>query len=153
MMQKYQEKLNTLGQKIIDADFVMILLTSLPELWNTFIGVIEITNQMKSTDIIVCILQKDCRQTRGSESSNQMLAEKGRFHKSSEARDMLKIYCKKPGHFKSECMKKKQDMKEGKKGKSRKEKGASANVAADTEIAGQEDFAFTSDAKDTALIV
>lgn len=85
-----------------------------------------------------------------------MLAEKGRLHKFSKARDMSKVKCfyyKKPGHFKSECMKKKQDMKERKKGKSRKEKGASANVAADIEIAGQKDFAFTSDAKDTALII
>lgn len=31
MMWEYQEKLNTLGQKIIDADFAMTLLTSLPE--------------------------------------------------------------------------------------------------------------------------
>ena len=75
---------------------------------------------MKSTDIIAHILQKDCKQIRGSGSSNQTLAEKGRFHKFLEARDMLKVecfYCKKSGHFKSECMKKKQDMKEGKKEK------------------------------------
>lgn len=38
MMQVYQEELNTLRQKILDADFVMTLLNCLPELWNLFIA-------------------------------------------------------------------------------------------------------------------
>lgn len=91
MMQEYQEELNTLGQKIIDSDFAMILLTSLPESWNSFIKAIKINDQIKSTNIITHILQKDRRQTGGSGSSDQALVIKGKFHKSSELRDMLHV--------------------------------------------------------------
>lgn len=76
----------------------MMLLTSLLESWNSFIRAIEINDQTKSIDIIARILQEDCRQTRGSGSSDQALTVKGKFHKSPEPMDMSKVecyYCKK----------------------------------------------------------
>lgn len=62
-------------------------------------------------------------------------------------------YSKKMGHFKSDCLKKKRDMKDGKGRKNGKEKGASASVATNATIAEQKDFAITSEAQDTALLV
>lgn len=56
-------------------------------------------------------------------------------------------------HFKSDCLKKKRDMKNGKGGKNRKEKGTVTSVATDAMIAGQEDFVIASEAQNTVLLV
>lgn len=143
MMRVYQEELNTLGQKILDADFAMTLLTSLPESWNSFIASIEITDQTKSTDIIARILQEDRRQTQGIGSGDLALVVKGKSPKPKSSADKSKIecfYCKKLGHYRSDCLKRERD-REAKKGK---EKGASANVAKESTTEESEEYAFAS---------
>lgn len=52
----YQEELHMLGQKVENNDFVMTLLTSLPESWNAFISSIGIKDKMSAADIIARVL-------------------------------------------------------------------------------------------------
>ncbi|KAJ3532326.1 hypothetical protein NM688_g7442 [Phlebia brevispora] len=126
MLRGYQEELNALGQKISDSDFVMTLLTSLPELWNLFIAAIEVTEQTRSSDVIARVLQESRRIKRPGD--DVALAIKGKFPWKLKSRIRC-YFCGKLGHIQSECRKKNGQKKEG---------SQSANVATDSGDKGTE---------------
>ncbi|KAJ3559243.1 hypothetical protein NM688_g456 [Phlebia brevispora] len=129
MLRGYQEELNALRQKISDSDFVMTLLTSLPEPWNPFIAAIEVTEQTWSSDVIAQVLQES--RWIKKPDDDVALAAKGKFPRKLKSRVRC-YFCGKLGHIQSECRKKNGQKKEG---------SQSANVATDSGDKGME-YAF-----------
>jgi hypothetical protein len=60
-LRSYQEELHNLGQKIDGEEFSIILLSSLPESWNSYILSIDTTSLKEVPRLIACILEHDRR--------------------------------------------------------------------------------------------
>ena len=59
-LRSYQEELQSLGEKIKDTEFSIILLTSLPDSWNNYISSIDTTTLDNAAKLIARILEHDC---------------------------------------------------------------------------------------------
>jgi len=108
-LRQLQEELHILGS-FINKDFVMILLTSLPESWDNYMmslfGLSGNKPSIKSHELVVVLLKEDCRQkAHGGESSETALHAKsrGKFGNDNPNKDKKCFNCKKKGHIKEDC--------------------------------------------------
>jgi hypothetical protein len=122
-LRKLQEELHLMGSIVSDEDFVMILITSLPEAWDNYtsayLGSSGNTPELKSHEIIAILLDEDRRRKGRSGSSGETtLQAKG--GKAKEKKKDCECYnCKKKGHMAKDCWAKGGGM-EGKGPKGRK---------------------------------
>src|SRR5277367_3151728 len=121
-LRKLQEELHLMGSIVSDEDFVMILITSLPEAWDNYtsayLGSSGNKPELKSHEIIAILLDEDRRRKgRSGNSGETALQAKG---KAKEKKKDCECYnCKKRGHMAKDCWEKGGGM-EGKGPKGRK---------------------------------
>src|SRR5271168_4077699 len=111
------------GSIISDEDFVMILITSLPEAWDNYtsayLGSSGNKPELKSHEIIAILLDEDQRRKgRSGGSGETTLQAKGK-EKKDKKKDCECYNCKKRGHMAKDCWAKGGGM-EGKGPKGRK---------------------------------
>jgi transposase InsO family protein len=136
-LRQLQEELHIMGSLVSDEDFVMILLTSLPESWDnyttSFMGSSSNKPTVKSHELVAVLMEEDRRRkTRNNEYSGTTLhaktREKGRPKGDGPNRDKECYNCRKKGHVSADCWSK-GGGKEGQGPKGRKGKGHKANQA------------------------
>ena len=141
-LRRLQEEIHTMGSLVSDEDFVMILLTSLPESWDSyttsFLGSSGNKPDIKSHELIAVLYEEDHRRkTRNGESSGTTLhvnaKDKGKSkcgHNHGNNKDKECYNCHRRGHISSECWAK-GGGKEGQGPKGRKglKRGHKANQA------------------------
>ncbi|KAJ3473570.1 hypothetical protein NLI96_g12937 [Meripilus lineatus] len=106
---EYKEKLALQGDVFDDKQYVLTILTALPPSWDPFIGSVDVSKP--SAEIIGRILAEDARRKSGSGTEDALLAttsksapKKNFKKKSGKFRTgVVCHYCKKEGHFKSDC--------------------------------------------------
>jgi hypothetical protein len=126
-LRKLQEELHIMGSSVPDEDFVMILITSLPEAWDNYtsayLGSSGNKPELRSHEIVAILLDEDrCRKGRSSGSGDTALQAKGKgreMRKKKENSDKECYNCKKKGHLSKDCWAKGGGM-EGKGPKGRK---------------------------------
>ena len=101
-----QHELHVMENLVSDEDFVMILLTSLPESWDNYTGSYLGSSGNKPTitshELIAVLLEEDRRRKgRNGESAGTALHAHGKDNGGNKDRDCFN--CKKKGHIKSEC--------------------------------------------------
>src|SRR5271154_4859471 len=105
-LRKLQEELHLMGSIVSDEDFVMILITSLPEAWDNYtsayLGSSGNKPELKSHEIIAILLDEDRRRKgRSGNSGETALQAKG---KAKEKKKDCECYnCKKKGHMAKDC--------------------------------------------------
>src|SRR5882757_1478312 len=109
MLRKLQEELHLMGSIVTDKDFVMILITSLPEAWDNYtlayLGSSRNRPEIKSHKIIAILLDEDRRHKgRSGYSGETVLQAKGKGkERKKENRDLECYNCKKKGHMVKDC--------------------------------------------------
>lgn len=107
-----QDELHVMENLVSDEDFVMILLTSLPESWDNYTGSYLGSSGNKpvvtSHELIAVLLEEDRRRKgRNGDSAGTALQAKGkdRGHHggSGQNKDKECFNCKKQGHIKADC--------------------------------------------------
>ena len=101
-----QDELHVMENLVSDEDFVMILLTSLPESWDNYTGSYLGSSgnkpTIKSHELIAVLLEEDRRRKgRNGESAGTALHAHRKDNGENKDRDCFN--CKKKGHIKSEC--------------------------------------------------
>ena len=137
-LRQLQEELHVFGSLVSDEDFVMILLTSLPESWDNYttslFGSSGNKPSVKSHELVAVLLEEDRRRkARSGESSGTALYAKARGKSGDDNpnKDKECFNCHKKGHLKPDCWAK-GGGKEGQGPKGRKgKKGNRANQAAE----------------------
>ena len=113
-LRKLQEELHLMENKVPDEDFVMILITSLPESWDqytsAYLGSSGNKPTLKLHKLIAILLEED-RRRRGRNSDtasgvamqakNPSRGGRGSDSKRTETRECFN--CKKKGHIKEDC--------------------------------------------------
>src|ERR1700678_2434573 len=135
-LHSYQEELHNLGQKIDGEEFSIILLSSLPESWNTYISSIDTTSLKEAPRLIAHILEHDWRMGMRGMAEDTALAAKPWKKKINP--NITCYGCGKKGHISHQC-------RSG-KGKLAGDQKGSTTVNA----AVEDDFAFCGD--DLALM-
>ena len=138
-LRQLQEELHVLGSLVSDEDFVMILLTSLPESWDNYttslFGSSGNKPSIKSHELVAVLLEEDRRRkARGGESSGTALHAKtrGKSGDDNPNRDKECFNCHKKGHVKGDCWAKGGGKEgQGPKGRKGNKKGNKANQAAE----------------------
>lgn len=102
-LRQLQDELHTMGNKVADEDFLMILITSLPESWDTFTTSYLGANGTKATlssQELVGILMDEARRRKGKETNETVLQarQKGRGPSDRECYN-----CHKKGHMSRDC--------------------------------------------------
>jgi hypothetical protein len=136
-LRQLQEELHIMGNLVSDEDFVMILLTSLPESWDNYttslFGSSSNKPSVKSHELIAILLEEDRRRkTRNGESSGTALhaKTKGKFKADGPNRDKECYNCHKKGHVSADCWSKGGGKEgQGPKGRKGSKKGNRANQA------------------------
>jgi len=132
-LRQMQEELHIMGSKVPDEDFLMILLTSLPESWDnytsSFLGSSSNWPQLKSQEL-VGILIEEARRQKGHENGVTALQAKGRVGKESTSTEKECYNCHKKGHISKDCWAK-GGRKEGQGPKGRKGKNRSNQASAE----------------------
>ena len=125
-LRKLQEELHIMGSPVPDEDFVMILITSLPESWDNYtsayLGSSGNKPELRSHEIIAILLDEDRRRKgRSGNSADAALQAKGKAGYGKKGKDSDKecYNCGKKGHISKECWSKGGGM-EGKGPKGRK---------------------------------
>ena len=96
----YQEELHNLGQKIEDAEFSIILLTSLPDSWNSYISSIDTSVLDKAPQLIARILEHDRRLKIQGAEDTALAAKWGRKKYNPK---IICFGCGKCGHVQADC--------------------------------------------------
>ncbi|KAJ3509513.1 hypothetical protein NLJ89_g5184 [Agrocybe chaxingu] len=100
-LRQLQEELHTMGSKILDEDFVMILITSLPESWDnytsSYLGSSGNKPELKSQEL-VAILLEESRRRKEREVGGMSLQAKGKARPNIECHN-----CHKMGHYAKDC--------------------------------------------------
>jgi len=141
-LRRLQEEIHTMGSLVSDEDFVMILLTSLPESWDSyttsFLGSSGNKPDIKSHELIAVLYEEDRRRkTRNGESSGTTLhvnaKDKGKSkcgHNHGNNKDKECYNCHRRGHISSECWAKGGGKEgQGPKGRKGSKRGHKANQA------------------------
>ena len=113
-LRSLQDELHVMENLVTDEDFVMILLTSLPESWDNYTGSYLGSSGNKPTitshELIAVLLEEDRRRKgRNDESAGTALYSKGKeksYHGGSGGgsnKDKECYNCKKKGHIAAEC--------------------------------------------------
>lgn len=103
----YQEELIGLGHELKDEDFAYIILTALPDSWDSFVSSLD-TNDLKPAQLIGRILAETSRRKDRSGTETTLFAKKGKGK--GKFRAGVKCYnCEKEGHLASECRAPKRD--------------------------------------------
>src|SRR5271163_624408 len=106
-LRKLQEELHLMGSIVSDEDFVMILITSLPEAWDNYTSAYLRSSgnkpELKSHKIVAILLDEDRRRKERSGGSGEAaLQAKGKGRKKDNSEK--KCYnCKKKGHLAEDC--------------------------------------------------
>ena len=108
-LRKLQEELHLMGSMVTDEDFVMILITSLPEAWDNYtsayLGSSGNKPELRSHEIIAILLDEDRRRNERSgtgTSGEAALQAKGKGKKRDNS-DKKCYNCKKKGHLQEDC--------------------------------------------------
>ena len=112
-LRKLQEELHIMSNLVLDEDFVMILITSLPESWDnytsSYLGSSGNKPELKSYELIAILLEEDRRcKGRTGESATTLQARgtgKRNFQGTSKGNssDMECYNCHKKGHMAKDC--------------------------------------------------
>jgi transposase InsO family protein len=101
-----QNELHTMENLVTDEDFVMILITSLPESWDNYTGSFLGSSGNKPTilshELIAVLLEEDRRRKGRSDGTSTALYSKGK-EKQGATKDKECYNCKKKGHFSADC--------------------------------------------------
>ena len=140
-LQKLQEELHIMGSPVPDEDFVMILVTSLPESWDNYtsayLGSSGNKPELRSHEIIAILLDEDRRRKGRSSNSDAALQAKGKSWHGKKGKDHDKecYNCKKKGHLAKDCWAKGGGMEgkgpKGRKGPSREKANQAEEVNTD----------------------
>ena len=124
-LRRLQEELHIMGSLVSDEDFVMILLTSLPESWDnyttSFLGSTGNTPTVRSHELVALLFEEDRRRkTWNGESSTALHARhNAKTDKSTECYN-----CHKKGHVSADCWSKGGGKEgQGPKGRKKEKKG------------------------------
>ena len=104
-LRKLQEELHLMGSIIMDEDFVMILITSLPEAWDNYTSAYLRSSgnrpELRSYKIVAILLDEDWwHKERSGNSGETALQAKGKRNKNVNK----ECYnCKKKGHLLKDC--------------------------------------------------
>ena len=142
-LRKLQEELHIMGNVVPDEDFTMILITSLPESWDSYTtsflgsrsGTQSSTNSMKSQELVGILIDESRRRKEkdGSGSGGVAMQAKGKGYRrenSGAGKDMECFNCHKKGHMKTECWGKGGGREgQGPKGRSRRDRAHQATEA------------------------
>ena len=115
-LRQLQEELHIMGSVVSDEDFVMILLTSLPESWenyaSSFLGSSGNKPTVKSQELVGVLLEEARRRKeRSGETAGTSLQARGNFNRGSPGRESRKkdnsnmecYNCHKKGHISKDC--------------------------------------------------
>ena len=111
-LRKLQEELHIMGNKVPDDDFTMILITSLPESWDSFttsfLGSSSTqSNTIKSQELVGILIDESRRRKEkdGLGSGGVAMQAKGKgYRRESGGGSELECFnCHKKGHMKTEC--------------------------------------------------
>ena len=112
-LRKLQEELHLMENKVTDEDFVMILITSLPESWDqytsAYLGSSSNKLTLKSHELVAILLKEDrqqCGRSDDSASGVAMQAKLLRPDKNSDSKKTEKrkhFNCGKEGNIKDDC--------------------------------------------------
>ena len=108
-LRKLQEELHLMGSVVSDEDFMMILITSLPEAWDNYtsayLGSSGNKPELRSHEIVAILLDEDRRRKGRSGSSGEIaLQAKGKGkERRRESSDKDCYNCKKKGHLAKDC--------------------------------------------------
>jgi len=138
-LRQLQDELHIMDSLISDEDFVMILLTSLPESWDNYtmslFGLSGNKPNMKSHELVAVLLEEDHQpKARSGESSGTALhahaKSRGKIRDDNPNKDKECYNCHKKGHVSSDCWAKGGGKEgQGPKGRKGQRKGNKANQA------------------------
>jgi hypothetical protein len=109
MVKALVDQLRSIEVKIEDEDVYMVLLMSLPPSFDNLVTSLE-SMSTKDVDLQFIIARLLHEVSKRKESENTKNA--AFLNKTHKANEKLCFYCKKPGHFVRNCLKKKSDEKE-----------------------------------------
>lgn len=141
-LRKLQEELHIMGNKIPDEDFVMILVTSLPESWDnytsSYLGSSGNKPTLSSHELIAILLEEDRRRKgRNGDSATSLQAKgqaRGRAKPNTENSDKECYNCHKKGHLSKDCWAKGGGKEgQGPKGRRGPHRGNKTNQAQETD--------------------
>jgi hypothetical protein len=129
----YQEELLVLDAAVGDKDFAFVLLTALPDSWDSFVSSLD-TGDLTTNKLIGRILAEHNRRTARSPSDTTALhVQKGKDKKKSKFRKGVNCYnCGKEGHLADECRGKKADGSQNNRQNNKKPTQANHTVSTDT---------------------
>ena len=125
-----QEELHIMGSTVSDEDFVMILITSLPDSWDTYttslLGSTSTNSKSITSQELVGILIDEARR-RGEKDGTQGVAMQAKGSGKGSSGEKECYNCHKKGHLKKDCWAKGGGREgQGPKGRKRKEKANQA---------------------------
>jgi len=113
-LRKLQEELHLMENMVSDEDFVMILITSLPESWDNYtslyLGASRNKLTLKSHELVAILIEEYCHrqgqnyETAGGLSMQARHQQKGKKNTSSQGKKKTDVehYCHKKGHMSSD---------------------------------------------------
>src|SRR4051794_12863466 len=113
-MKGYQQEYNRLSpmSTLSEEDFLITLLTSLPDSWNNFIAAIDSTALADSQRLIACILEEDhCLRSKNPDQAITLTARDKKGEKKYNP-NVTYYKCGKKGHTRPDCRSPKQDDRE-----------------------------------------
>jgi hypothetical protein len=108
-LQGYMTDLTALGSKVEDEEYSITILTALPDSWDSFTAALDTTATKNSQELIARILEHD-RRLKAKNGNEAVLTANLKYGKKEEREC---FYCKKKGHLKKNCRKRKRDESHG----------------------------------------
>lgn len=145
-LRKLQEELHLMENKVPDEDFVMILITSLPESWDqytsAYLGSSSNKPTLKLHELVAILLEEDRWRRGRSDDTASGVAMQAKFSRGDKGIEKRKCFnCGKEGHIKEECWSK-GGGREG-KGPARRKKGDRAHQTQESINTSLNDVAYS----------